>query len=362
MRHLLLAGLFLCSVADVAHAQPKICGNQAALGSWSLAACPVLRDDGVAPDESAGDGVYTASVQLSATELLEYKLLPTGIWDGSVEWRQVGTCPYDGGSKPNDTQNIQVPGPDVSRPTLFFYDSRALSDSGYSPAPGNRSGGDSAMIAAPAGSCPAFLSVGDFQNLYGANSSAVKLSLQGKGVLVGRWTATRALAAGWRWKVMQETAGVAREFGPSGWAYAPCQAAFATVSTPVSVGDNVYFLFHAYTGRLQTLVSASPLDGFTPDGGACLPPPDMAGGNPVDPALDLGGVASDLLAPGTPGSDASSMKNRPGIHCDCQMGRGSDAEPLPRASLLLILGMGAAFYGLRRQLGRIRFTAAKTGC
>jgi hypothetical protein len=347
---------FVVACAGSAAAQPKICGNQPALGAWSLGSCPLLKDDGVAPDESAGDGIYTASAQLTATALLEYKILPTGMWDGSVEIRQIGTCPFDAGPKPNDNYNIQVPQPDVARPTLFFYDSRALADSSYSPAPGNRSGGDSVMIDAPAGSCPSFLAVGDFQNLYGPNATAAKLSPLGRGVLVGRVTAAKALAAGWRWKVMQQSTGVVREYGPSGWAYAPCSAAFATVSSTVAPGDSVYFLFHARSGRLQTLVTGSPLDGFSLDGGGeCQPAPDMripTDLSPVDLALSPG---ADLQSPSS--DDMGSTPRRPGIHCDCQIGGASRGSAWgPALMLLPILLM------LRRRRAAKRFTPTADGC
>lgn len=353
--------LGLVAMSGTALAQPKICGNQTALGDWTLGSCPQLKDDGVAPDETAGDGIYTVGLQLQPSALLEYKLLPTGIWDGSVEVRQIGTCPYDAGGKQNDTYNIQVPQPDVSKPTLFFFDSRALSDSSYSPAPSNRSGGDSVMTQAPAGSCPSFVAVGDFQNLVGPNATAARLSLQGRGVLVGRVTAAKALAAGWRWKVVQDASGVAREYGPTGWAYAPCSAAFATVSTPVAVGDSIYFLFHAHGGRLQTLVSSSPLDGFSPDGSAtCIPAPDMTSA-PVDMAT------SDLLPtpPPDPFLDANfdmgNLPKRPGIHCDCRMGATSATGDTSSWGGPMLLLAGLLLLLARRRAGEGLY-ASRSGC
>lgn len=353
--------LLIFGLVQQAAAQPRVCGNQAALGSWALASCPELKDDGNSPDETAGDGIYTASVQLTTTGLLEYKLLPTGMWDGTTELKQVGTCPADGGGKANDTQNIQVPSPDVSRPTLFFYDGRTL-DSTFSATPNNRSGGDSAMLDAPAGSCPTWLAVGDFQNLYGPNGSAVKLTQLRPGVLVGRFTAAKSLASGWRWKVMQQTGGTVRESGPTGWAYAPCTAAFAAVSASAAVGDSVYLLFHAWSGRFQTVVSAGPLDGFAPSGSAhCEPPADMAA-PATDMAHDLASGASsppDLQtdAPADAGGDGDTMHRRPGIHCDCQIGRASDESPSLCGLLTWLTVLGVGFVGLRRRVTRSRFTS-----
>ena len=357
-----LLPLAILLAAGVAAAQPKICGNQAALGDWTIGSCPTMKDDGIAPDETAGDGIYSVAVQLQATSLLEYKLLPTGSWDGGIEVREAATCPADGGSKANDTYNIQVVQPDVSQKAQFFFDSRTLADSSYSPAPSNRSGGDSLQIASPAGSCPSFVAVGDFQNLVGPNATAAPLVVQ-NGVLVGRITASKALTAGWGWKVVQKTSGVAREYGPSGWAYSPCTTAYATVSTPVSVGDSVYFLFHAKTGRLQTLVSGSPLDGFAPDGaGSCQPAADMS--TPRD--LSVPPVVDDLATPPIPdmpsaNADMATMTpGRPGIHCDCRIGaaRAQQGSALPQLFLtgmaLLLLRRRRAASALQRQRAGVK--------
>ena len=65
-------------------AQPKICGNQSALGNWNLGECPQLKDDGAGADESAGDGIYSLELSLDPTALLEYKILPQGMWAGAL--------------------------------------------------------------------------------------------------------------------------------------------------------------------------------------------------------------------------------------------------------------------------------------
>jgi hypothetical protein len=322
----------LCGLEPVAHAQPKICGNQPALGGWSLASCPTLRDDD-------GDGIYSVTVGLSDTPLLEYKILPTGAWDGSTEIRANGTCPADGGAKRNDTQNIQIVAPDTRKPATFFYDGRSLADPSYSPAAGGRSAGDSLMLDAPVGTCPRWLAVGDFQNLPGPNATAVSLAPLRPGVWVGRTTAAKSLPSGWRWRVVEQAAAVAREYGPSGWAYAPCEATPAMVSAPVSAGDTIYFLLHAHGGRMQTVVSATPLDGFSSDGSVtCTPPADL--GTAADlagPPMDLGGDPLPLDG----GADGGLMR-RPGIHCDCRVGQGPRA-PSPPA----ILSLAAALCWLR---------------
>lgn len=338
----LVPGVGLLALATVARAEPKICGNQAALGSWSLASCPVLRDDD-------GDGIYSVTLALTDTPLLEYKILPTGSWDG-MEVRAQGTCPADGGGKRNDTQNIQIVQPDTGGPARFFFDGRSLTDPSYSKVVGNRSAGDSLMLRAPSSGCPRWLAVGDFQSLYGDNSSAAPLAPLREGVWVGRVTASRALASGWRWKVLEQAATVTREYGPTGWAYAPCEAAFATVASPVSVGDTVYFLLHEHGGRLQTLVSAAPLDGFSWDGTPrCEPGADLGS----DPR-DLATAASDA-GPGPAPADASTdggSARRPGIHCDCQIGGAQRPSPAGSSVLLGLVGLGLLLYRLgqrRRQ-------------
>jgi hypothetical protein len=326
----LLAFLVVSLLGSVAAAQPKVCGNQAALGGWSLPSCPQLKDDGVAPDEAAGDGIYSLAVQLGPTALLEYKVLPSGTWDGATEIKAAATCPWDGGATANSNQNIQIPSPDTSQPTRFFYDGRTALDPSYAPPSSGRSAGDSAMLGAPAGSCPGWLAVGDFQTIYGNNPTAVRLLPLRPGVWSGRLTAAQALPAGWRWRLLEQTSGVGREYGPAGWAYAPCHSSFASVSSAVAVGDTVYFLFHADGGRLQTVVSSTPLDGFAADGGGlCQAPPDLG-----NPGGDLAASAADLADPGRP-SDLAAADGGPhprlGIHCDCKLATGG-GPALPAAA------------------------------
>ena len=334
-----------CGLEQAAFAQPKICGNQPALGGWSLASCPMLRDDD-------GDGIYSVTVNLGDTPLLEYKVLPTGMWDGTSEIRANGTCPADGGSKRNDTQNIQIIRPDTAKPATFYFDSRSVTDPSYSTAPGNRSAGDSLMMDAPSGTCPRWLAVGDFQNLPGPNSSAVTLRLLRPGVFVGRGTATKAMGSGWRWKVLEQGADIAREYGPSGWAYAPCEATPALVSTPVSVGDSIYFIFHAHGGRMQTVVSSAPLDGFSSDGSStCQPPVDLGTltdmtGQPQD------GATAPLSDAGLDAGLDGGLARRPGIHCDCQIGAAKSQSAPTR--VVSVAGVALVLSLLARRTRRAR--------
>lgn len=314
-------------------AQPKICGNQAALGNWNLAECPQLRDDGLGADESAGDGIYSVELTLTAASLLEYKVLPQGTW--AVALGQQGTCDGSGSPTGNDTANVRVTRPDVSRAARFYLDTRTLSDPSYATAPGNRSFGDTLMVRSPADACPRWFVVGDFQNLVGVNGTAVELSVLRPGVLVGRHTASKSLPSGWKWKVMEQAASAARELGPSGYAAAPCSTPSAAMSSSVSVGDTIYFVVDTRTGRLQALVSSAPLDGFSPDGTPLCPsaaPVDMAGS-----ALDLAGSSADLATDGSTSADAGPARPLPGIHCDCQMGRSPREGRFPSLMMLVLL-------------------------
>jgi hypothetical protein len=311
----------------------------------------------VAPDELAGDGIYTVQVLLSPKPLLEYKLLPTGAFDGT-QLSQTGTCDLSG-LPTNTFANIQVPEPDTSRPVRFFYDSRTIADPTYAVPPANRSSGDELMLRSPASRCPRWLAIGEFQNVpFDRTIGAVELLLQRPGVLVGRLTATKALASGWRWKVAQSgAAGVpARRYGPSGWTSDPCDTDGAKVKSAVSPGDIVYFTWYSSVGRLQTVVlapGADVEDGGVPGGLPLCPPPT----EPADlgTASDLALPPGDASAPGDAGGspDGGVARPRPGIHCDCQLGQGAVASgtALPGG---LGIGMAVAYLASRRKRCRGR--------
>ena len=363
-----LLGLSFC-LAGAAHADPpKVCGNDAMLGNFDPTSCPVLRDDGVAPDQAAGDGVYSVEVTLSKKPLLEYKLLPSGTFDGS-QLGQRGTCDVQG-TRTNTYANIQIPEPDTSRPVRFFYDSRAPADPTHAAPPGNRSVGDDLMLRSPAARCPQWLVVGDFQGVpFDRTIGTVELKLQSPGVLVGRLTAAKALAGGWRWRVVQGGAGLvgARQYGPSGWADEPCEADNVQVASAVRPGDIVYFTWSSATGRLRTVVVApgdDTADGGVPGGLPLCPPP-------VGDPPDLGDAA-DLAAPQVDGSgpltdgdaqtgDAGSALPRPGIHCDCRLGQAGQAGQPGQTGgaagagpAAVGLGLAAAYLVARSRRFRLR--------
>lgn len=343
----LVAALALCASGPAA-AAPKVCGSNPALGGFQPASCPELKDDGVAPDESKGDGVYTAEVRLvgPVASPLEYKLLPSGAFDGSEIGAWKGAAGTDtcglGGAGTNLFRNLQVPDPEPTRPVRFFYDTRALTDPSHARPPGDRSFGDDLWIRSPQSSCPSFLAVGDFQSVpFDRTVGAVALRPLRPGVLGGRWLATQALAAGWKWQVQEAAGGAGRRFGPAGLSYEPCTGDRVTVPSAVRLGDTVSFTFYAAQGRLQTTVQSGPVDGGTSDGTPQCPPPlpDMATGPIRD---DLGsGEPRDLSGPGTDGGagDLGPARPLPGIHCDYPSGRSaaisSTTGPLAALGLLL---------------------------
>lgn len=342
-----------------AAAAPKVCGSNPALGGFQPASCPELKDDGVAPDEAKGDGIYTAEVRLAApvSSPLEYKLLPSGAFDGTEigVWRGASgndTCGL-GGAGANLFRNLQVPDPEASRPVRFFFDTRALTDPSQARPPGDRSFGDDLWIRSPQSSCPSFLAVGDFQSVpFDRTVGAVPLKQLRPGVLSGRWLATQALAAGWKWQVQEAAGGAGRRFGPAGLSYEPCAGDRVTVPSAVRLGDTVSFTLYAFQGRLQTTVQSGPTDGGVSDGTPqCpLPLPDMAMGPIFD---DLGSDGPrDLSGPAADGGAGELGPSRPlpGIHCAYQPGRPASTRPLagPLAALGLLLAAGAR---RRRQRG-----------
>lgn len=354
-----LVGLLgVLGVGD-ALAAPKVCGNQAALGDFTLGRCPELRDDGMPPDVAAGDGIYSLAVTLTPTSLLKYKLLPSGAWDGS-ELGLTTECSA-AGDRTNGTRDVQIADPDTSQPVRFYLDTRELSgDPSYARPPRGKSFGDDLMVRTPGARCPTWQVIGDFQNVpFDKTVGAVTLGLDRPGVLVGRVVATKNLAAGWQWKVVDKDAAPGRRFGPGGWAYEPCDADNVSVPSSVRPGDILYFTFYASLGRLQTRVVTSEPDAGTATGGPLCPtpPPDLAS----SPAGDLAGPAeTGDLAGGPPGDGGGSadlgpwgpLGPRPGIHCDCSLAARPLAPPgAPAwASGLIFLGV-VLVRRVRRALG-----------
>ncbi|MCS6914936.1 MAG: hypothetical protein RMK29_11360 [Myxococcales bacterium] len=302
-----------------AWAQVRVCGNQAALGDFRPELCPVMRDDGVPPDEVMGDGVFTLEVRLQPTELLKYKILPSGRY-GPDEVRQVGDCGLDG-RRDNPTGDLLVPRPDVSMPVRFFYDSRS------------RTAGDTLMTVSPPGT--AWVAVGGFQERpFDPVQGALDLRPTPDGTLVGSTVVTRDLPPGWPWKVLEKkgTYDGARKYGTDGWSVTPCDSQNVLQTPPVPAGSRLELHFVARLGRLDTKV----LPAVGTDGGdtADLRPGDGPGDGPSG---GQDGAAADLLDPAA----------LPGIRCGCRIGGVPSSPPS-----LLYLGAGAGL--LLRQRRRAR--------
>lgn len=351
-------GLLLLAPA-AALAVPRICGGNSGLGSFQPARCPELKDDGVAPDEKAGDGLYSVEVRLAApvSSPLEYKLLPSGAFDGTELGSYRGSAGTDTcgltGTGSNMFRNLQVPSPDDTRPVRFYYDTRAPLDTSYARPPGDRSFGDDLMVRSPGNACPGFVVVGDFQSVpFDRAVGAVTLVHERPGVLTGRWLATQALAAGWRWQVQEQAPGT-RRFGPAGWSYEPCQGDRASVASAVRLGDTVTFTFYTALGRLRTTVqSGGGVDGGAVEGMQCPPPLRLDMSGPIFDDLG-GGTPADGGARDAATGDQGVMRPLPGIHCDLSAGRSS-GPGLGVGAVGLALGLLVSQRGRRRGAGTAR--------
>lgn len=334
----LLVALIVPLVAQIslpAAAAPKVCGNQPALGDFDVLKCPVLHDDGVAPDLVSGDGLFSASVRLDPTTLLRYKILPTGDY-GPNDIRLVGSCGPSAEAE-SPTGDILVPGPDISQPVLFFYDSRAPADPTWAAPPGNRSGGDSVMAAAPKDRTPSWIAIGDFEQTPFDPAGGIELRQMGDGALIGETTLTRDLPAGWQWKVFEKGRAFAeagaRKFGINGWSYTrTCDSDNAQVPTAAVTGSQLRFTFYPQRGRLRTEVQAP----CCADGAG---PPDQRG------LVDLAAAPSDQAGP----QDLQTDGELPGIHCNCRVVRGGVRRP-GGPTLLMLTALTALF--LRRAYRR----------
>ena len=195
--------------------QPKICGNQPALGNWSLASCPVLRDDD-------GDGIYSVTLSLSDSALLEYKG-PAQRYVGRQRGAGPGHLPGRRGSRRNDTQNIQIVQPDTRGPATFYFDPRSdrpqLCNGQRQPL-----GGGLADAARPGDGLPRAGWSSETSRIYTAITARRRRFCRCARGLGARITAAKALSTGWRWKVMEgrppSPASTARVAGPTplrGW-------------------------------------------------------------------------------------------------------------------------------------------------
>jgi hypothetical protein len=207
--------------------------------------------------------------------------------------------------------------------------------------PGNRSIGDSLMFRSPQGDCPRWFVVGDFQNLVGVNGTAVELA--SAAARSARRSSHRQQAATRRLEVEGHGASQRRGARAGTERLGLCAVLDAECSR-VDGGDagcSIYFVIDTRSGRLRTVVSDTPLDGFVADGtplcpkvvDMASPAPDLASKSDASTAADLrDGELADAAFDGP-------TRPLPGIHCDCQLG-GHAASPSPAfltVPLLLLL-------------------------
>ncbi|MHB8873678.1 MAG: choice-of-anchor X domain-containing protein, partial [Myxococcaceae bacterium] len=140
IRHSLLS---LVVVSSVAFAVPRVTGSTAELGSWTVPSGPELKDDGVAPDLVAGDGLYAASVSFAAAGQVDYKVAPNGVDFTGALGTNTGT---------NMRFTLSGAAPFA---VVFTYDTRALGTQGWAPS--------SVSFSDSATATRAWVAVGDFQ-------------------------------------------------------------------------------------------------------------------------------------------------------------------------------------------------------
>lgn len=118
-------------------AQPKICGNQSALGSWNLGECPQLKDDGAGADESAGDGIYSLELSLYSDGAARVQILPKGDVGGGA-WVSKAAVTRRATRLATTPPMFASLGPWSARAARFYLDTRTLSDPSDLTPPVNR--------------------------------------------------------------------------------------------------------------------------------------------------------------------------------------------------------------------------------
>lgn len=244
MRRCLAAG---CSVlvpllSSAVWAGPKVAGSAPALGSWDLASGLALVDDGTGADETANDGIYSASVTLPAGQV-QYKVAPNGInWDGAL------------GTTNGDNLSFVAPS---SGPVRFYYDTRDTTQLGWQPS--QRSVSDSVTAGL------AWIVVGNWQTFVGDtnwNSASSRTMprddgrgpdrVAGDGIYTLRVRATSDLPNG-QFKAAVQGPSWTTKLGSDGWSRDPADSANGIFQA--QAGDLITFEIDLKHGRLRAMVS-----------------------------------------------------------------------------------------------------------
>lgn len=256
-RHRSFVGInfaLLLLLPRVVLASPTVTGSARELGAWDVRLGAPLRDDGVAPDAEAGDGVFTATVSFAGQGEIEYKVSRNGedLGDGGA------------GAATGDNLRFTLAGGTAPYDVTFYYDTRDLTAQGFLPATESASDSRSASLAAD-GAPQVWVAVGDWQRSVGDtdwNSSSTLTVARDDGLLGDRVAGdhvhtyrfvARAPLSGALFKFAAQGPWTTR-LGANGWSYAPKDSSSAAFSA--AAGQVVTLELDALHGRMRAQVSS----------------------------------------------------------------------------------------------------------
>ncbi|WP_437964412.1 thrombospondin type 3 repeat-containing protein [Sorangium sp. So ce260] len=235
-------------------ALPTVTGSTPELGAWEAPRGAPLRDDGIAPDATAGDGVFTAAVSFAAQGDVEYKISRNG-----VDLRDGGASAASG-----ESLRFTLAGGTPPYDVTFYYDTRDLTAQGFLPATESASDSRSASMDAD-GAPQVWVAVGDWQGSVGDTDWNPHSSLTvarddgrlgdrvaGDEVYTYRFVARTALS-GASFKFAAQGPWSTR-LGANGWSYAPRDSSNGAFSA--AAGQVVTLELDALHGRMRARVSS----------------------------------------------------------------------------------------------------------
>ncbi|XXS78095.1 thrombospondin type 3 repeat-containing protein [Sorangium sp. So ce176] len=249
-----LSFVLLSLLAKTALALPTVTGSAPELGAWDARAGAPLRDDGVAPDAAARDGIFTAIVSFAARGAVEYKISRNG-----VDLRDGGA-----GTATGDNLRFTLAGGSAPHDVTFYYDTRDLTAQGFLPATESTSDSRSAAMNAE-GAPQVWVAVGDWQSAVGdanwSSTSTITVArddgrlgdrVAGDHVHTYRFVAPKPLP-GALFKFAAQGA-PSTKLGANGWSYAPQDASSGAFSA--AAGQVVTLELDALHGRMRARVSS----------------------------------------------------------------------------------------------------------
>jgi MYXO-CTERM domain-containing protein len=251
-----LALVAFLTVASAAHAAPKVFSSATA-PPWDAGAALELKDDGIAPDVTAGDHVFTASMEIGTAGVVEYKVSRNGtdlddgglgtVSNGNLRFTLVGAGPFT---------------------VTFRYDTRDLTAQAWLPA--TESASDSVTETLDAdGSARTWVAVGDFQSAVGDtdwNTTSTTTvarddgmngdAVAGDGIYTYHFVAGTNLT-GKSFKFTPQGGAWGTKLGTNGWSYdgEPQDSANGTFSA--QAGQGVFLEMDARRGRVRVRVLAT---------------------------------------------------------------------------------------------------------